>query len=278
VFANSAYTQSLLTEKPSYETLSIQFPSLIWPANKLVSAHTPNYILPLHYIAQSKAKNYPQYFAAKTAIDKLENTLENTEVAFQISGKLLLANLNNISFYTAYTQQSYWQFYAKSAFFRATDYKPQIFAHIPLSFLSAPTESSLRIGYVHQSNGRGSAKERSWNRIYSSLKFNVGNSALLLKLWHIQHDSQLHYNEDIGDYLGCGKIGFTYYFQKDHYITLQKRLSAIDLWTTGEFAYLFPILPFAQGVIKGFAGYGENLMTYDFYTTSFSIGIALRFI
>ena len=65
-----------------------------------------------------------------------------------------------VSLNVAYTQLSYWQVYAKSQFFRETNYEPAIFL----------SDNFSKIGWVmsvlHQSNGRGGKLERSWNRYF----------------------------------------------------------------------------------------------------------------
>ncbi|WP_425278264.1 phospholipase A [Coxiella endosymbiont of Ornithodoros amblus] len=57
---------------------------------------------------------------------------------------------SSVSLDISYTQLSYWQFYAKSQFFRETNYEPQLFLsdHFSPNGLAA-------IGINHQSNGRG---------------------------------------------------------------------------------------------------------------------------
>ena len=73
---------------------------------------------------------------------------------------------HNISLDVAYTQLMYWQFYAKSQYFRETDYEPEVF--ISDNFLK---NWLLNAGAVHESNGRGGELERSWNRAYLELNF-----------------------------------------------------------------------------------------------------------
>lgn len=254
--------------------LAVSFPPLEKSANHIISAHKPNYISPLHYIAYNE-KDIDYYAAGKQPSD-----LKEFEVAFQLGAKALLCSLEgvtqskSIGFYGAYTQQSYWQVYAPSPFFRATDYKPEFFVEIPL--VLDGKSSSLRIGYLHQSNGLGINGERSWDRIYLSSSIQLPKYPLefLLKVWHIRNDGK---NPDIGEYLGYGKIVIAYSFSNQHQLLITKRLSMKDWEKTGEIQYLFPIIPAVQGIVKGFAGYGENIMNYKHPTYSFLLGINLRF-
>jgi len=79
----------------------------------------------------------------------------------------------------AYTQLSFWQFYADSAYFRESNYNPEFFVTILLA--DAITRDFLkgtRIGLAHQSKGRGGRKERSWNYVHAALFFQYKSFSL----------------------------------------------------------------------------------------------------
>jgi len=132
----------------------------------------PNYILPFYY-TQSPADN----IYGNTIPE--QQTLRNLEFKAQFSFKVPLWRKilqSKISLYAAYTQLIYWQLYASSAYFRESDYQPELFVDYPLF-----NWNTWRLGAVHQSNGRGGNMERTWNRIYIESIFSFNNWMMLIK-------------------------------------------------------------------------------------------------
>jgi len=139
-----------------------------------IKAHKTIYFLPASYRFNN---NYP----ATNGHDA-----KKLETEFQISLKFdFTANLLNLNevYSLAYTQLSFWQLYEESAYFRETNYNPEIFVTFPISEIyDNKFIKALRISLEHESNGRGGVKERSWNFLSTSLFFQYKTLFTELKL------------------------------------------------------------------------------------------------
>ena len=62
----------------------------------------------------------------------------------------------------AYAQNSWWQITQDSAPFRESNYRPELYVSAPVPFAD-----ELKIGAMHESNGKGGEESRSWNRLYA---------------------------------------------------------------------------------------------------------------
>ena len=171
---------------------------------------------------------------------------------------------------------SYWQLYARKAFFRESNYEPELFVadevnwHLFRSF----NLNFLNVGASHESNGYGNTLERSWNRLYVEAIASNENWVVSLKPWVII--SANSNNTDIGKYLGYGRALFSYKFEKQIFsiqayniIESQARRPSIEL------AWSFPITPYVKGYVQVFSGYGQSLIEYNHRTNSAGFGVAL---
>lgn len=224
-----------------------------------VKAHNANYFLPLSTRVDNKTY-------ANTGTGPSAHTPLKSETEFQVSIKYdIFANLLGFNeIYTiAYTQRSFWQLYADSAYFRESNYNPEAFITVPIGKI-ANTDylKGVRVGFAHQSNGRGGEEERSWNYVYGSLYFQYGYLFTELKLW-TSWDGALEYNPDLLDYLGNGHIKFSLPYEK-HLAQLTLR-SAFNGHHALELDYTYPL--FGRDdlflYLKGFSGYGESLIDYN---------------
>lgn len=122
----------------------------------LVKLFHPNYILPGYYTGGPDYAVYQGRTPGNQKINQLETK-------FQISLLIPLVYFDSGRFQinAAYTQQSYWQTYSKSQFFRESNYEPELFFEA-----KEGAHWIFNTGIVHQSNGRGGSMERSWNRVY----------------------------------------------------------------------------------------------------------------
>jgi len=224
-----------------------------------IKAHNANYFLPLS--ARVDDISY-----ANTGTGASMHTPRKVETEFQVSIKYdMFANLlgANEIYTVAYTQLSFWQLYPESAYFRETNYNPEAFITIPLhkleelNFLKA-----ARIGFAHQSNGRGGAEERSWNYFYATLYFQYKNLFSELKLWS-SWDRALKYNPDLLDYIGSGHLRFSLPYKK-HLTQLTLRTAFNEHYAV-EANYSYPL--FGRDdlfvYVKAFSGYGESLIDYN---------------
>lgn len=247
----------------------------IFPNSFAVAYYKPTYILPYYYTGS------PYYSVYRNNTPENER-LKNSEIKYQLSFKVpVWKNMFHypISLFLAYTQLSYWQAYNKTAFFRETDYEPELFIEneINVHLFGDWHSNLLNIGAVHQSNGYGGTMERSWNRIYAELISSNDNWMVSVKPWIVIYDSTLRrYNPDIASYLGYGQILVAYKYYRQVF-SLQGRsfVGHGGKRTTGEFTWSFPITPYLNGYLQVFSGYGQSLIEYNHRTNSVGVGIAL---
>jgi len=226
-----------------------------------IQAHKANYFLPFSYRPSGE---YP-----------LTNGHEakNIETEFQVSIKYDFGanvfGLNEV-YSVAYSQQSFWQLYADSAYFRETNYNPEIFTTFPVTTEYA---KAVRIGFAHESNGRGGLDERSWNYIYTSVYFQTGPIFTDIQLW--THVGNLEYNPDLMDYMGYSKIRFILPYKK-HIFQFSSRNTFSDK-RAFELNYSYPVLDSDTlfFYIKGFSGYGESLIDYNHKIDKLGLGFSI---
>lgn len=174
----------------------------------------------------------------------------------------------------AYTQLSYWQVYADSQYFRETDYEPEIFfSHVQTNYLN------WKIGAEHQSNGRGGAQERSWNRLYGALNVSGADWLLTLQPWMLvfpTESSQIH-NPDITRFMGNGEETFAYKFSSlTVSVMVRNNLESHFARGAEEVDFTFPLTTHFHGMVQFFSGYGQSLIEYNHYTNAVGVGFALN--
>lgn len=229
-----------------------------------IKAYKANYFLPISY---RYGGEYPIELDSKHKSSQLE-----TE--FQISLKYDFASdvLGFNEVYTAsYTQVSFWQPYVESAYFRETNYNPELFITIPIP--SIAYLKGIRLEAAHQSNGRGGDAERSWNYVSGEFYFQTGFFFTELKVWKDVLD--IRYNPDLMDYLGYGEIKFILPYRK-HFLstTFRNPFSEFRAMTL-EYSYPFFDSKDLFFYVKGFTGYGESLIDYDNKIHKIGIGFSI---
>lgn len=234
-----------------------------------ISFYEPTYILPYYYTGR------PYYSIYKGNTPENE-PLKNEEFKGQMSFQLpLWYNMfgSNMSLNVSYTQLSYWQVYAKSQFFRETNYEPQIFLSDHFS-----RNSLIAFGLNHQSNGRGGQLERSWNRLFVDFTFTGYHWMVDIKPWILifkSKSSNIH-NPDICRFLGYGRVVFAATFHQQ-VISLMVRNAIESGFKRGavELSYSFPIHGLLHGYLQFFSGYGQSLIEYNHYTNSIGVGLII---
>ena len=217
-----------------------------------IKAYKANYFLPVSY----------RYGGDYDTSSIGHDDVRGAEIEFQVSIRYDFATnwlgLHEIYSF-GYTQRSFWQAYAQSAYFRESNYNPEFFTSVPLGYKHI---KAFRLSLAHQSNGRGYTQERSWNYIAGSLYFQTGLLFTELKLWHRFHDT-IDYNPDLIDYMGHGHIEFIFPYKKHLAKLLLK--SNFEGKNGIEFSYSYPFSK-AKDLffyLKTFNGYGESLIDYD---------------
>ncbi len=228
-------------------------------------AFKTNYLLPMSYGVGRHYTNNSQ-------------NPKKISLSFQISLRYDFAidtfGLHGI-YSAAYTQLSFWQAYTKSAYFRESNYNPEIFATFPISWHHYNKYiKAFRFELEHQSNGRGGTNERSWNFVSGSTFLQYSDLFIRLKGW-IRIYGRKNYNPQLLDYLGHGNIQFMLPYKKSLFKLLLR--SNFSSHGAAKFSYSYP-LAYTNGLflyMQAFSGYGESLIDYNHYVNSISIGFSL---
>ena len=172
----------------------------------------------------------------------------------------------------AYTQNSWWQITQDSAPFRESNYRPELYVSAPVPFAD-----ELKIGALHESNGKGGAESRSWNKAYVQSTWSAGGFSITPRAWYAFWLDRT--NEDITDYMGYGDLRASYTFGKQRLSALWRNNLHFDGSNRGaiELNYSFPIFNSGfYGYLRYFNGYGESLA--DYKRSVNKIGAGLSFV
>lgn len=233
-----------------------------------IALFRPTYVLPFYYTGSPY---------------QLPDTPDNqrvmsSELKAQLSLALPLAHFwqEKASVNIAYTQVSYWQVYAKSQYFRETNYEPELFFsyNFHRNWLA-------NIGLDHQSNGKGGDEERSWNRAYLDLGLSGEKWSVSIKPWLLifQGDSITEHNPDIADYLGHERMLFAYKPWGEQVVSLSLRNTIDSGFRRGaeELTWSIPLGKTRfRFYVDLFSGYGQSLIEYNHYTNAAGVGFALN--
>jgi phospholipase A1 len=281
----STYDTNFFNEQPTKESqVELEKSPITKRANKEdkimdnpfgIAFYKPTYILPYYYTVS------PDYAVYRNNTPD-GTSLRHGEVKYQLSFKVpiwrdILGYPSTLNF--AYSQMSYWQLYNNTAFFRETDYEPEVFF---ANEINQPLSqywhiNFLNIGASHQSNGYGGPLERSWNRVYIEAITSSENWMVSLKPWLILHDHTYNrYNPDIGKFMGYGQATVAYKY--NHQVLSVEARNFIESGgtrATTTLTWSFPLTKQWNGYIQVFSGYGQSLIEYNHRTNSVGVGIAL---
>lgn len=241
----------------------------------LIRAYKPNYILFATYTPTNLAR--PVY----------DFSPQHAEAKYQLSFQFNWWDKplgKNTAFYFGYTQLSFWQLYNSdflgskaSAPFRETNYEPEIGLDLTTHAQIAGLEvRKVRFSFIHQSNGQGGLRSRSWNRLALQTAFGSGRFAGALRGWYrIPEARATDDNPDIVDYLGYGDLTLAYKLDDGLLsATIHNNLQRQNRGSI-ELDYSFPINKHLKAYAQYFNGYGESLIDYNRSISRFGIGIAL---
>ncbi|NOZ89712.1 MAG: phospholipase A [Epsilonproteobacteria bacterium] len=234
-----------------------------------LKAYKENYLLPASY-------RYNSDFVENGTHDS-----KHVETEYQVSIKYDFASdmlgLGEIYSF-GYTQRSWWQVYAQSAFFRESNYQPEFFVKIPTyKFLGKTFVKGFKLSAIHESNGRGGEYERSWNRLSLSTFTQYKNLISEFEVWYRLPDN-IDYNPNITDYLGYGQLKLLIPYNKNLF---KVKIRTNDNLEKGslEFTYTHPLPTREESdlflFVKTFNGYGESLIDYNHYVNKISIGVGI---
>ncbi|ASK78520.1 hypothetical protein CF386_05625 [Paraphotobacterium marinum] len=233
-----------------------------------------NYLLPFNYSDRPYNSFYNNNYIAPN-----DENVKKSEVEFQFSimhGIVeRIAGYDNELFLT-YTQKSFWQLYSKSAWFRETNYEPELLFRMHTDYrLNKWFFKNTDLSINHESNGRGGDAERSWNRIILAQELERGNWSFKLSVWS-RIEAGTDYNPNITDYLGHGSFEITRYFD-DFKISFLSQNNVESGFSKGAetLSFSYKIGNGFAAYIKLFSGYGQSLAEYDHYTNSVGVGFTL---
>ncbi len=170
----------------------------------------------------------------------------------------------------AYAQNSWWQITQDSAPFRESNYRPELYVSAPVPFAD-----ELKLGAMHESNGKGGEESRSWNRLYAQSTWSADGFSITPRVWYAFWLDRT--NEDIADYMGYGDLRASYTFGKQRLSALWRNNLHFDGSNRGaiELNYSFPIFNSGfYGYLRYFNGYGESLADYKRSVNKIDIGLS----
>jgi phospholipase A1 len=217
---------------------------------------------------------------------------DTNEAQFQISFKLpLYKNFLNSKgdFFTAYTQNSYWQVYNTlySSPFRETNHQPELFVEWQNDKKFGDSRLiKSKFSLIHQSNGQDVGQSRSWNRTELSFLFQHGNVYYGINAWdRWNEDPKVDLNATAGDdnpdlerFVGKQKYFVKYKGEKVS-LTLahQNDIFNYDINhgnTKVDFSFPSPNKNF-DFFVRYFNGYGESLVDYNIKINRINFGILI---
>jgi phospholipase A1/A2 len=220
------------------------------------------------------------YVVVGTAIG--EKPVEsNTNSKMQISFKYRVTDTVlpfQTYLYCTYTQKIIWRVLANSFPYAETNFHPTVGLG-KMIYYKNRFRGIAAITLEHESNGRDSAKSRSWNRIVANYILPYSATATwTFRAWlPVKVESK---NADIVKYVGYGEASF-------HYVSPNKRLF-IDI--TGRKGWAWDGRGFVQAqlsyrpfrkanpylTLQWFKGFAETLETYDKSVHRIYLGAAIK--
>lgn len=257
-------SETVLDQKVEAQNKAEKYPNII-------NLYHPNYILPYYYTGS------PYQFIYLNATPNNQR-IKKEELSAQLSFLIPLfrhfVNDYPLSLDFAYTQKMFWQVYAKSQYFRETNYEPELFFENHFN-----SHFAAQLGVNHQSNGRGGYLERSWNRFYLQGEFTGEKWLAHIRGWSLlgqSVSSDLH-NPDIAYYLGYENVLFEYKWPGDFKTSLQVQNIESGLKRGFvQFTASYPLLKSVSLYALVFSGYGQSMIEYNHKTTSAGIGVSLN--
>jgi phospholipase A1 len=220
---------------------------------------------------------------------------ENSAAKFQFSFNYRLATFNwgpeanrkTSNLQLGYTQRSLWDIDASSSPFYDTSYMPELSVD---TLASAPAQGpglftwiGLRVGGMHESNGRAGADSRSLNTLYVRPMFAIGP----LDSWHLvvfpdisAYLTSMVENENLDDYRGYGRLRMV--FGKNNGPSL-----LFAGWAGKDFDHVSYQLDLSYPIrtklfnfesfllLQYFNGYGESLVSFNKKSHALRFGLGL---
>ncbi|WP_028022082.1 phospholipase A [Enterovibrio calviensis] len=228
------------------------------------SAHRDNYLLP--YYKESHVNQ-----ARFAPLNPNDSDAKDTFVQFQFSLKYQIFEFDEHGLYIAYTQRSNWEAYDSSAYFRDSNYNPELFYRLNYE------SWQLSLGAEHESNGAGGENEVSWNRVYADVRRRWEWGYVRIKPWF--RVGSVSYNPNISDFLGFGELELGWHPTSHQEVkVLIGNVFADDVdRMLYRLSWNFPIYQGLRGYLKAETGYGLTVSNYNFDDSAYGVGFAFNF-
>ena len=209
---------------------------------------------------------------------------EDTEVKFQFSFKTrllktMIGKRSVFDMYLGYTQSSNYQLFSENVSrpMREVNYEPEIIMVLPLRYrLGNMRGSYVSASINHQSNGQRGNLSRSWDRLIFETGIENDHWTFILRPWlRIRYTSAADQNPDIEKFLGRGEL-IVAYRHGPHRLFAENRLSITPgLENRGSIraGYSYRVAAGFKLHLQTFHGYGENLIDYNIFQTTYGIGV-----
>ena len=217
------------------------------------------------------------YFITGVPINKAINN-QTADAKFQISIRQRLFNTImpfNTQLMLIYTQKSFWDIYEKSFPFADNNYNPGLLLTKPI-VNNDSYKGVVLFSIEHESNGKDSLENRSWNYItLSGIYFFNINFHVQAKVWYGWADKD---NSDLFDYRGYGLIALNFRSRNERIATslILNPTRNFSVNTQLEINYKINKRANQFLFLQWYDGYGEGLLDYNKYTSMVRAGICIK--
>ncbi|MDL2274799.1 phospholipase A [Desulfosarcina sp. OttesenSCG-928-G10] len=241
----------------------------------------------VHSFLQNFSVYEPTYFllGVEPGIEKSKFQFSFKYRLFSSEGRLseLFPPLSH--FYLAYTQRSFWDLKDSSKPFEDTSYMPQIFYEIPMIDVNVDRISALgvRLGFMHESNGKGGDDSRSTNYLYIEPIMAVHLAGdYYIKIApriYTYVNNEDHDNGDLDAYRGYFVLNTT--LADPEGLALESHFRWADKGPSVQLDLTYPMTRILPGSLnlylhaQYFSGYGETLLHYNERDDVIRLGFAL---
>lgn len=209
---------------------------------------------------------------------------ENTEVKFQFSFKsrilkTLIGQRSIFDMYVGFTQSSNYQIYSENVSrpMREVNYEPELIMVVPVRYRIGKMRGSyVMLSVNHQSNGQQGILSRSWDRLILESGIENEHWSLIVRPWmRIRYVPTTDSNPDIQNYLGNGEIILAYRNGRHRVFAEKRHTFSNGLIGRGSIraGYSYELATGFKLHLQGFHGYGENLIDYNIFQTTYGIGV-----
>lgn len=205
---------------------------------------------------------------------------ETADVKFQISirQRLTQSILPFKTFlYLTVSQKSYWNLYQKSAPFRDTNFNPTL-SVAKVLIRNNQLKGAAALSLEHESNGRDSLENRSWNMISLSASYFFNprfkiEGKVWAPFWIADE------NSDIVKLRGVGCVEFHYRSADERlwmslHLNPYKKLGNFN--TILEVHYKVGPKSNQYWFLQMYNGYGESMMDYNRYSSMVRVGFSIK--